>query len=129
MPSPRKPSCAIEYRFYRNPAPARLILNLFPREKSKDQQIRRLELCDRDISQVLIALHHVAADHRSQLGHGNPEFFGGFRLRVLRFPRSRQLQNTDPRFSTICIVGLAYGSTQSGRALIYATVPPKVRMY
>jgi hypothetical protein len=35
------------------------------------------------------------------LGHGNSQFFGGLRLRVLRFPRSGQLQDTNPRFSTI----------------------------
>ena len=74
---------------------------LIPGEKPEDQQIRWLELGDRNVAEILVPLYHVTADHRTQLSYRNPKFFGGLRLRILRLPRSGQLQDTNPRFSTI----------------------------
>lgn len=62
------------------------------REQPEDQKIRRLERRDRNVVQILFAIHHVAADHRPELIDGNPEFFGGLNFGVLRLPRSSELR-------------------------------------
>jgi len=64
-----------------------------------------------------------------KLSNRNPES-RRFGLRVLGFPRF--LGNCKIQilgFSTICIVGEDTTTPNQGELLIYATVPPKVRMY
>ena len=65
-----------------------LRLLLHPRKKPENEQVGWLECSHRDVIKVFVPLYDMAADHRAELIHGDPELFGGFRLRVLGFPRS-----------------------------------------
>jgi len=49
-------------------------------KEAENQEVGGLEGGNGDIIQVLVAIHHVAADHRAQLNDGNAEFFGCFRF-------------------------------------------------
>jgi hypothetical protein len=56
-------------------------------EQPQDQEIRRLERRDGDIVEILIAIHHVAANHGAKLQDRYSQLLGSLRFRVLAFGR------------------------------------------
>jgi hypothetical protein len=61
------------------------------RQQTQDQQIRRLEGSDGDIVQILITIHHMAANHRAKLVYRYAQLFSCLGFRVLRLPCSSEL--------------------------------------
>ena len=53
-------------------------------QKPQHHQIGRLKRRPRNVRQILVAIHHVAAYHRPQLRDRDAQLFSGFRFRVLR---------------------------------------------